>query len=136
MAGFAAAVKALADRAESSLAPDCARAAAREYHAGLDVTVPVLTGALRGSMHTMSVSGGGPVAVAEVGSDLIYARFRNDGGTIHSKGPWPLRNRETGQVFGRQVTQAGAHYIEKAEGWAEGPIRAACRIRLDEYLTL
>ena len=136
LAGFAGAVKALAGRAEASLAEECARAAATEYHAALDVTTPVLTGALRGSMHTMGVTGGGPVAVAEVGSDLIYARFRNYGGTIRSKGPWPLRNRATGQVFGRQVTQAGAHYMENAEGWAEGPISAACKIKLDEMIRL
>lgn len=26
---------------------------------------------------------------------------------IHSKGPWPLRNRRTGQVFGRSVMHPG-----------------------------
>jgi hypothetical protein len=136
LAEFAGACKALAERAEADLARECAQAAAREYLAALHVTTPVLTGALRESEHVMGVTGGGPVAVAEVGSELIYARFRNFGGTIHSKGPWPLRNRATGQVFGRSVTQAGSHYIENAEAWAEGPIRAACQARLDEMIRL
>ena len=133
---FAAAVEALADRAEADLARECAEVAAREYLAALHVTTPVLTGALRESEQVFGVTGGGAVAIAEVGSDLVYARFRNDGGTITSKGPWPLRNPATGQVFGRSVTQAGAHYIEKAEAWAEGPIQAACQAKLDEFLTL
>ncbi len=135
LAGFAAEVKALAERAEAGLASECAEAAAREFRAALDVTVPVLSGDLRDSMHTMSVSGGGAVAVAVVGSDLIYARFRNDGGTITSKGPWPLRSAD-GRVFGRQVTQQGSHYMERAEGWAEGPIAATCRVKLDDFLHL
>jgi len=136
LAEFAAAMRDVAVRADAELASECARVASREYLAALAVTTPVLTGALRESEHVMSLSGGGAVAVAEVGSELIYAKFRNDGGTITSHGPWPLRNRETGQVFGRQVTQAGSHYIERAADWAEGPIAAACQVKLDEIVTL
>ena len=106
LAEFAGACKAAADRAEASLAHDCAEAAAREYLAALHVTTPVLTGALRASERVFAVSGGGEAAVAEVGSDLVYARFRNYGGTIRSKGPWPLRSAD-GRVFGRVVHQHG-----------------------------
>jgi hypothetical protein len=139
LAGLAEECKALAERAEAGLAEECARAAAREFRAALDITVPVLTGDLRDSMRTFSVSGGGAVAVAEVGSELIYAKFRNDGGTITAHGPWPLRNKDTGQVFSRpggSVTQAGSRYMERAEEWAESPIAATCQIKLDEYLKL
>lgn len=136
LAGFAAAVKGVAERADAELATECARVAAREYLAALAITTPVLTGALRESEHVFGVTGGGAVAVAEVGSELIYAEFRNNGGTIHSKGPWPLRNRATNQVFGRVVHQAGSHYIERAADWAQGPIAAACQVKLDEIVRL
>jgi hypothetical protein len=71
-----------------------------------------------------------------VGPDIIYDKFRNDGGTIHSKGPWPLRNRATRQVFGRSVTQVGSHYMERAEAEVEGTLQAAIGIILDGFLTL
>ena len=82
LAGFGAAVRDVASRAEASLASDCARTAAREFLGALQVTTPVETGALRASEHVFGVTGGGAVAVAVVGSDLIYAHFRNFGGTI------------------------------------------------------
>ena len=126
--------RAVTDKAQASLARDCAQAGAKEFLAELHVTTPVLTGALRQSERTFSVSGGGAAAVAVVGSDLIYARFRNYGGTIRSKGPWPLRNRATGKVYGRQVTQAGSHYMERAEKGAEGTMRAAMAAILSDYL--
>lgn len=135
LAGFAAEVRALATRAEAELAGECARTAAREFLAALDVTTPVRTGELRRSMHTVSVSGGGAVAVAIIGSDLIYAKFRNDGGTIHVKRARVLGTPAVG-FFGKQVTQAGSHYMERAAAEAEGPIRAMCQIRLAEFLHL
>ena len=135
LAGFAAEVRAVAGRAEAELAPECARVAAREFLAALEVTTPVLTGALRASEHVMGITGGGPVAVAEVGSELIYAKFRNDGGTITRHGPGSLGTPAVG-FFGHSVTQAGSHYMEAAAGLAEGPIRAACVIKLDEFLHL
>ena len=131
---FAGAARELAGRAEASLARDCAEAAAAEYLAALFVTTPVLTGALRATEKVNSVSGGGAVAVADVGPDIIYDKFRNDGGTIRSKGPYPLRNRSTGQVFGRQVTQKGSHYMERAEAEAEGTIRESMAAILGDYL--
>ena len=82
------------------------------------------------------MGGRGAHAVALVGPDIIYDKFSNDGGTIHSKGPWPLRNRATGQVFGRSVTQAGSHYMERAEAEAEGTMQASMHIILADFLTL
>lgn len=134
LAGFAAEAKALAERAAADLAAECARVAAREFRAALDVTVPVESGDLRGSMHTMSVSGGGPVAVAVVGSDLIYARFRNDGGTIRVKRAKVLT--DGARFFGKQVTQSGSHYMERAEGWAAAPVAAACAQITADFLHL
>lgn len=130
----AARARAVSDRAAGSLAKDCAAAGAKEFLAELHVTTPVLSGALRTSERVWHVSGGGTAAVAVVGPDIIYARFRNYGGTIRSKGPWPLRNRATGQVFGRQVTQAGSHYMERAEAGAEGTMHAAMAAILSGYL--
>jgi hypothetical protein len=132
LAEFAAAAKALATRAETELAGECARVAAREYLAALDVTTPVLSGALRASERVFAVSGGGPVAVAVVGSDLIYARFRNNGGTIRVKHAKVLTDGS--RFFGREVHQHGSHYMERGEGLAAGPIRASCQIMLDDFL--
>jgi Bacteriophage HK97-gp10, putative tail-component len=135
LAGFAAEVRALAARAESGLARDCAGAAARELLAALEVTTPVRTGALRASERIFSVSGGGPAAVAVVGSDLVYAKFRNDGGTIRVKHAKVLGTPAVG-FFGKKVTQAGAHYMEAAEAEAIGPIQAACASIVADFLTL
>jgi hypothetical protein len=135
LAGFAAEIRALAARAETGLARDCAGAAARELLAALEVTTPVRSGALRASERIWSVSGGGPVAVAIVGSDLVYAKFRNDGGTIHVKRAKVLGTPAVG-FFGKQVTQAGSHYMERAEGEAIGPIQAACTSIVADFLHL
>jgi hypothetical protein len=55
-----------------------------------------------------------------VGATAPYARYVNDGTPAHiirSTGPWPLRNRATGQVFGREVHHPGTravHFTERA----------------------
>lgn len=62
---------------------------------------------------------------AEDGSVLIgptapYGAYVNDGTPPHgidSTGPWPLRNRASGQVFGRHVNHPGTqptHFVEKS----------------------
>lgn len=55
-----------------------------------------------------------------VGPTASYGAYVNNGTRPHiitSTGPWPLRNRATGQVFGRVVHhpghQPGAHFIER-----------------------
>jgi hypothetical protein len=135
----ATAYREMAEHCEESLALDCAKAGSKEYLAGLDVTTPVLSGALRRSEHVDAVFGSGTHATAVVAPHIIYGRFRNDGGTITAKGPWPLRNAATGQVFSRpggSVTQAGSHYMERAEDEVRGTMPAAMQIILAEYLTL
>lgn len=136
LAEFAGAARDLAGRADAELAIECARAGAKEYLAALFVTTPVLSGALRETEKINAVTGSGAFAVADVGPDIIYDKFRNDGGTIHSKGPWPLRNRATGQVFGRSVTQAGSHYMERAEVEVEGTLQASMQTILNEIVRL
>lgn len=55
-----------------------------------------------------------------IGPHEDYAGYVNEGTPAHlivSRGPWPLRNRETGQVFGRVVHHPGTmptHFIERA----------------------
>ena len=134
LAGFAAAIREVAGRAEATLATDCARAAGREYLAALFTTTPVRTGALRDSERIQSLSGGGTVAVALVGPDIIYDRIQNDGGTIHVKHAKVLTDGAT--FFGKQVTIKGQHYMEKAEAEALGPIAAAIAAIVDETITL
>ena len=121
----AARFREIAERCEEGLALDAARAAADVALPQLKIVTPVLTGALRDSEHIDAVFGSGTHATAVLAPHIIYAAFRNDGGTIRSKGPWPLRNRATGQVFGRQVTQAGSHYMERGEEAGRGPAREA-----------
>ena len=121
----AARYREIAERAQESLALDCARAAADVALPALKSATPVLTGALRDSEHIDAVFGGGDHATAVIAPHIIYARFRNDGGTIRSKGPWSLHSAATGQYFGRHVTQHGAHYMERGEERGAGPAREA-----------
>ena len=55
-----------------------------------------------------------------IGPTAPYARYVNNGTPPHeivSHGPWPLRNRATGQVFGRRVHHPGTaavHFVERS----------------------
>lgn len=66
----------------------------------------LVTGDLRRSYRrTASRLAAVGLATCQVGSMLVYAPVHEFGPvTITSKGKYPLRNRNTGQVFGRQVT--------------------------------
>lgn len=66
----------------------------------------LVSGALRRSIRrTAPRLAGAGRADCQVGSALIYAPVHESGPvTIRSKGNYPLRNRNTGQVFGQQVT--------------------------------
>ena len=137
---FAAALRGLADRAESELASTCAEEAGRDFLATLRVVTPKRSGHLADSESLDSVTGSGAVAEAIVGAHAIYAKFRNDGGTITAKkknarGQYMLGTPEVG-FFGRSVTQHGAHYFETAEGLAGPQIEAACQGVLERFLTL
>jgi succinate dehydrogenase/fumarate reductase flavoprotein subunit len=131
----AARFREMAERANEGLAVDCARAGAKEYLAGLFVTTPVLTGALRATEKVNFVTGDGTHAVADVGPDIIYDRFRNDGGTIRVKRAKVLGTPAVG-FFGKQVTQAGSRYMERAADEVEGTLPAAMKGIADEYFTI
>jgi hypothetical protein len=61
-----------------------------------------------------------------IGPTASYGAYVNDGTPPHiirSTGPWPLRNPETGQVFGRVVHHPGtkpARFIEAAAREIDG----------------
>lgn len=141
LAEFAAAAEALAARAEESLALEVAQAAAKELLTAMFIVTPVLSGDLRDSERIQSVSGSGSHAVALVGPDIIYDRFRNDGGTITRKKPRPavLGTPATG-FFGRgnpaTVKQQGSHYMERAEDEARPFVDAVGRMVVDEFVRL
>jgi len=124
--------RAVSDKAQGSLARDCARAGANEFLAELHVTTPVETGALRASERVWRVFGGGASAQAIVGPNIIYGAFRNFGGTIRVRRAKVLTDGT--RFFGRQVTQAGSHYMERAEDAAEGTMRASMAAILSDYL--
>jgi len=74
------------------------------------------SGYLRSSIHAFRQADGSII----IGPTADYAEFVNNGTgphEIHSTGPWPLRNRATGQVFGPVVHHPGTpafHFVEKA----------------------
>lgn len=133
---FAAAARAMAERAEAELAITVACEGARELLAAMQVVTPVLSGALRASEHVQSVSGSGSHAVALVGPDgsVIYDEFRDQGGTITVKRAKVLTDGVS--FFGRSVTQQGSHYMERAEEEARPLVEAAAQIVLDEFVRL
>lgn len=135
LAEFAGALRGLADRAETELAPECAEEAGRDFLTTLRAVTPKRTGHLMDSESLDSVTGGGPVATAIVGAHAVYAEFRNNGGTITRHGPGSLGTPAVG-FFGHSVTQRGTHYFEKAEALARPAIEAACRAKLAEFLVL
>lgn len=74
------------------------------------------SGYLRNSIHA---DRRGPLEIV-VGPDASYGRYVNDGTRPHiirSHGPWPLRNRATGQVFGQTVHHPGTrpfYFVQRA----------------------
>jgi hypothetical protein len=135
LAGFAGAARGMADRAQAGLAVDVARRGARELLAVMEEVTPVRSGHLRSTETVQSVTGDGAHAVALVGPDAVYDKFRNDGGTITRHGPGSLGTPAVG-FFGHSVTQRGSHYMERAEEEARPFVEAMARIVLDEYLKL
>jgi len=78
-----------------------------------DLPLPA-SGTLRNSIRGTRLEDGTML----VGPTADYGAYVNDGTPPHeinSTGPWPLRNRATGQVFGPHVHHPGtkgAHFIE------------------------
>jgi hypothetical protein len=134
LADFAARLREVADRAESDLALESCRMGAREYLAVLQEETPVRSGRLRASEHIWRVSGGGESATAILGPDIIYDRFRNDGGTIHVRRAKVLTDGVS--FFGKHVTQAGSHYMERAEGPGRAALSRACKVMAGEIISL
>ena len=57
-----------------------------------------------------------------VGTDVSYAGYVNNGTLPHeirSTGPWPLRNRASGQIFGPRVNHPGTRPVRFLERTAE-----------------
>ncbi len=131
---FAAALRKVADRAESELALEACRMGAREYLAVLQEETPVRSGALRASEHVWRVSGSGESASAILGPDIVYDKFRNDGGTIHVRRARVLTDGVS--FFGRHVTQRGSHYMERARGPGAAALAVACKVTADEIFTI
>jgi len=88
-----------------------------------DLPLPA-SGTLRTSVHSFRQGDGSII----IGPTAPYARYVNDGTPPHeirSTGPWPLRNRATGQVFGRVVQHPGTeavHFVQRTadslNGWS------------------
>lgn len=81
------------------------------------------SGYLRNSIEAFPAPGG-----FDVGPTADYGRFVNDGTRPHvirSHGPWPLRNRATGQVFGRTVHHPGTaptYFVQRAAADLDGTV--------------
>ena len=82
------------------------------------------SGYLRSSIHRFRVQGGDIL----IGPTADYAEYVNDGTLPHeitSHGSWPLRNRATGQVFGRHVNHPGTRptrFVERSVEDVQGMV--------------
>jgi len=82
------------------------------------------SGFLRSSIRRFRMPDGSII----VGPTADYAEYVNNGTPPHgidSTGPWPLRNRATGQVFGPHVNHPGTpatHFIERAAESIQGRV--------------
>jgi hypothetical protein len=117
---------------KEGLALDVCRAQADKFIDIEKIVTPHRSGALADSEHIDAVTGGGEHAMAVGGPHIKYAVFRNDGGTITAKDeaarsgrvhpgsgiPYRHSLAWDGGGFAMHVTQAGAHYVQKAEGEA------------------
>jgi hypothetical protein len=133
MGEYAAKLRAVADALETRVALDVCEAQALAFQELERQVTPKKTGALADSETIDSLSGGGAHAEATVAPHKVYAKIRNDGGTITRHKPGSLGTPAVG-FFGHSVTQAGSHYVERAQGAAQGIIRQAAQVVLDEIL--
>ena len=130
-ADAAARFKAATGRAEASMARECAAAGARAFLPVEKSKTPVLSGRLRDSEAVKAVTGSGTYAEAVVSPHRIYAHFRNFGGTITVRRAKVLTDGVN--FFGRSVTQAGSHYVERAHSAAIGPVQVAIKMRAESF---
>lgn len=127
----AAKFRAATDRAEADMARECAAAGARAFLPILRSTTPVESGKLRDSEAVKAVTGGGSYAEAVVSPNTVYAQFREDGGTITVRRAKVLTDGS--RFFGRSVTQAGSHYVERADAAARGAVQVAIKMRAETF---
>jgi hypothetical protein len=89
------------------LSGDAVAAITRDVGRDARRRVPVDTGELEASIRTVHRPGSG-VGRVFVGTDHWQpTEYGSAPHKIRSTGPWPLRNRETGDVFGRVVNHPG-----------------------------
>jgi hypothetical protein len=131
---WAGKVAAAAARIDSELAITVAREQAKDFLAIERHVTPKRTGRLADSEAIDALTGGGTHAMAVVSPHTIYAHFRENGGTITRKLPPPhvLGNPTVG-FFGHSVSQAGSHYVERAQGLAAGPLLGAAEAAIAEF---
>ena len=135
LSAWAAKVAEAAARIESELAVAVVKTQARDFLAIERAVTPKRTGRLADSETIDALTGGGSHATAVVSPHVVYAHFRENGGTITRKLPWPhVLGPYGGPYFGHSVTQAGSHYVERAQGMASGPLAAAAEMVLAEFL--
>jgi len=113
------------------MARDCAAAGARAFAPIERAKTPVLSGRLRESETVKAVTGGGSYAEATVAPNTVYAHFRNFGGTIRIRRAKVLTDGVN--FFGKEVTQAGSHYVERAHAAAVGPVQVAIKMRAESF---
>ena len=130
---LAAKLRETAAKAEASLAREVVTEMTRTYVTVLKTRTPVLSGKLKASEYPDWITGDGAHAEAAAGPHTVYAHFRNDGGTIKAKRFPQLGNPQVG-FFGKQVTQAGAHYMEKGHVNALASCHGAAQAITDRFL--
>lgn len=118
-------------RVAISIRPQVARVTERKVNRTVQAAksyAPVRTGRLKRSIFSRArnsagrfvASGSVSICSYEIVVAVPYAGFVTRGTKPHiirSKGPWPLRNPETGQVFGRVVRHPGTRpndYLQRA----------------------
>jgi|SRR5580698_8401680 hypothetical protein len=132
-ADLAAALERIKAAVDSKSGEVCIKAMAPVALRYLQQATPVETGRLRGSERVDSISASGTHGEAFIAPHTVYARFRNDGGTIHVKRAKVLSNGVS--FFGKQVTQAGDGYLERGTEAGEGPCRDAASAALGRLIS-
>lgn len=140
LSAWAEKVAAAAARIEADLAIEVARAQSKDFLAIERAVTPKKTGRLAESEAVDGVSGGGTHAVGVVSPHIIYAEFRNDGGTISAHaglgrmGLRPHTLHWDGGGFPLHVTQKGAHYVQKAEAIGRGALTGTAEVVIAGFL--
>jgi hypothetical protein len=154
-ADLAAALERIKAAVDSRSGEVCIKAMAPVALRYLQQATPVLTGRLRGSERVDSLSASGRHGEAFIAPHTVYARFRNDGGTItpkHMTKPkvvsyttkrgkrvtYTTKSRlgylKFNGHYAQKVKQAGDGYIERGTAAGEGPCRDAASAALGRLI--